>query len=131
MAVKSGKDGKIVIYESLTETEITLCNEWTADFNTDIEEWTPFGGLWRRILALLNSVTANFNGKLDMGDTTGQKAMWDAQVALTAKTLRLYMDTTHYFTGSFFVKNFKPSVKHKGINSVGFSLEADGAVTYA
>jgi hypothetical protein len=125
-----GKGGTVKI----STTPVLDITEWSMDGNADTKETTSFGGSGlpaRTYVRGLFGSSGKITGNLNMGDTTGQLAIWNSLTSDTPLAGSFYVDSTHSFAGNFFVTKFSPKVNVDDLESVEFDFTFTGAVTFS
>jgi predicted secreted protein len=131
MTVLAGKAGKVLIGSNF----VAEIKGWKINLKADTKETTPFATdnstAWKRFLATLKSWDGSIDTvALDMGDTNGQLALYNA-IGGSAVTLKLYLDATHYFSGSAIITGLPPSATVDGLVEGGsFSFQGTDALSY-
>lgn len=126
MAALAGNGGLVKIG---TNT-VALMDSWELSPSADMLDITSFGDSWKNKIAGLKDWNAKISGKYDMTDINGQAALWTAFLNGTTVSLKLYVDDTHYLSGSAFVKSMSPKVGVADVESVDIELDGAGAVAY-
>ena len=126
-----GKGGSV----KLSSTVVLDITEWSMDVNADTKEDTSFASTgstqWRAYVRGLNGASGKITGNLNMGDTTGQLALWTSLTSDTALAGSFDTDTTHNFAGNFFITKMSPKVNVGDVETVEFDFTFTGAVTYS
>ena len=126
MTAISGKDGK-VMRGANTVAEIS---EWDLDIEADVMEVTKFGDQWRVKIVGLKDWSGSFSGRWDMTDVTGQKAYQDAILGGTSETVKLYVNSTQYYSGSCIIEGESISSAVDSTVDAEFSFQGTGALTF-
>lgn len=105
-------------------------DKWSLDIAAELLETQSFGDTWKEKIAGLKEWSASGEGRWDMTDTAGQKALQDAILGGTTVAVRFYVDADTYYSGNAFVKQVSPGAELNGTVDVSFSLEGTGALTY-
>jgi predicted secreted protein len=127
MAVLTGLTGSIGIGSS----KVAETSDWKVDYSADMLESTSFGGDGTKtFLPGLKEWNGSTNSNFDQTDTTGQKAMQDAFLNGTSVALKLYVDATHYYGGTAYIKKISPAVQVNQIVKVAFDFQGSGALMY-
>lgn len=124
----AGKGGKVMV-GAATVTEITT---WSLDLGIDTMDTTSLGKDWKEYITGLKEWSSSAEGTWNVAtDTTGQKALQDAYLAGTSVTIKHYVNSTNYYSGSAYITSV--SVEDPVDDVVSFSVEfqGTGALTYA
>jgi len=108
---------------------ITDIGEWNLSMQNDLQDISEFGDTWKSKLSALLEGTGTFSGRWDVGSTQ-QLACQTAFLAGTTIALRLYVDGTHYYSGTAYLKSQTPKASVSGVVEIEWAFEFDGAVTY-
>lgn len=127
MAAISGIDGKVLI----SAATVAKISEWSIDIKHNVQDQTGFTETWESKLKGLLGATGSFKGLLDYADTAGQVALHSAMLGTTTVALKLYIDTTQYYSLTAFLDGLKSSNKVDGKVEVEYSFVVTGAVTVA
>jgi predicted secreted protein len=119
----AGKLGSIKIGSSL----IANIANWKLDENCDTDETTNFGSAGHKeYLATLDSWSITFDGNWDiLTDTNGQGAVTKGSTGV----FKLYVDSTHYYTGSAIITKISSSADVGKKITVSFAAQGTGALT--
>ena len=127
MAQLIGYAGKVYI----SSNAVAELKNWKMDLGADMADVTSFSVTgWKSFIAGLKEWSGSAEGNFDMTDTNGQLALQNALIAGTSITLKLYVDGTHYYSGTAFVKKLAPEAAVDGVVTVAFDFQGSGAVTY-
>lgn len=126
MTAISGKDGKV------TDGTNTLAeiSEWSLDIDADVLEVTKFGDGWRVKIVGLKDWTGSFAGRWDMSDTAGQLAYQNALLGGTTDTIRLYVDSSQYYSGTCIIKTLSVDASVDSTVDTDWSYEGSGALAF-
>ncbi len=127
MAALHGKGGKVKIS---TNTVAELDN-WSLDIDRDEHEVTAFGdsGLpFKRWVAGLVGATGKFGGRLDMTDTNGQVALFGNLTSDSTLSVDFYLDATHKFATTLFVKKFGAKAPIGDMETVDWDVRITNAI---
>lgn len=125
--------GKAASVKLGTDTILDI-GEWDLDVNRDTKEDTAFsdGAIpWRSYVAGLNGASGKFSGNLNMGDTTGQFAIWTSLTVDTPLAVKLYLDDTNYFASNMFISKMSMKSPIDDLETVEFSYQITGAVSFS
>lgn len=137
MGTKNGRFAKVCI----GGYTVALQGTWTIDgLGNDVVETTSFGDIAKHFEFTMQSFgTVKFDGFWDMGDITGQAALWTAfkdQTKLT--TLRFYVDSTSYYCADvtsdplscIMITSISPiSFEKANVGKISFSGQVSGILT--
>jgi len=131
MAAVAGYGGKVAVGTS----DVSLVRNWNADIQREEVDTTHMNdgaGGWRSFISGLGAGTGSMDLNWDMTDTNGQKVLQDAVLSppATPLTVKLYVDGTHYYSGSIIVTNVSPSVGVDGLAEATVNFRFTGAVSY-
>ncbi len=126
MPATAGKSGKVMIGANT----VALLDDWKFDGDRKLIPVTSFGDDWEKFVAGLASATGTANGKCDMSDINGQLAMHNAWLNGTTVALKLYIDATHYWSGTAWINKVSPSASISDKSAISFSFTFDGAIIY-
>lgn len=114
----------------LSTNTIAQIKSWEMGLNVDLADVTVFGDQWKDYLPTLVGADPKIDGFFDMTDTNGQVALQNALLNGTSVSLRLYVNTTNYYSGTAFMKSM--SVKAAVDGAVEFSAELSfsGTISY-
>jgi predicted secreted protein len=126
MATTAGKDGAV----KLTTNSVAEVDTWSLDSSLDIQDITSFGDAWHRKAGTLKDWSGKFSGRLDMTDTNGQLAVWNALNGLTTVAIRLYVGATNYFSGTALIKQWSPKSSVDGMVEFDATFEGSGALSF-
>ena len=103
---------------------------WELSVEQEFADTTSFLDTFREQTPTFATWTATASGKVDTTDTNGQVALQTAWLAGTTVTPRLYIDGTHYYSGSAYV-SATVGAAVDGIVEVNFSFQGAGTLSYA
>lgn len=109
MAVQVGKDAKV----ALGSATVAEMGTWSIDgIQTDEFDASAFGDEWKQYeYGMKDGGTVSFNGHYDPADTTGQRALMQANLYNSALTdLKLFINDTSYFVPNQTTGYFSPSL---------------------
>jgi len=109
-------------------------DNWKLDTERDEKEISAFGDAalpYKSWLMGLIGCSGSLAGRLNMGDTNGQLAMWQSMTSDTALTLHLITTTGHEFQVSAFIKKHGADVKLNDTENVSFDFRVTGAASYS
>jgi predicted secreted protein len=132
MTALAGKAGKVVISTSSFVAEIA---NWKINAKAGTADVTPFATdsstVWKTFVATLKEWSGSFEGKLDMTDTNGQYALFNTYLGGSSVTVKCYVDSTHYLSGSAILTGVDMSADVGDAETVSFSFQGTGALSYA
>lgn len=121
MPAIAGKTGSFKIGANT----VANLKSWKLDINQDLKEVTNFGSNgWKEQAPTIKSFSGSVDGKWNMADTTGQKALQDALLGGTSVSGVFGTDGTHTYTGTVYIK--KVSIGEQVDDIVTFSADAEG-----
>lgn len=126
MSAYSGILGKVV----LSSDTVQNIKEWGLDIKNDIQDDTEFTDTWKSNLPGLLGASGSFKGCMDPDDTNGQVALDTAMLAGTTVALKLYVNTTNYWSLTARLTDHKSSNKVDGKVEVEYGFESTGEVTF-
>lgn len=126
MAALAGLSGSVKVGAN-TVAEI---GDWSLDIGLDSHEVSAFGDSWKRYVAGLKGWSGSASGRWDMTDTNGQAALQGALLGGTTVSLKLYVDSTHYYSGTAYITGSTPAASVSGTVDVEFSFTGTGALSY-
>ena len=132
MAAVAGYGGKVAVGTS----DVAQVRNWNADIQREEVDTTHMhdgAGGWRSFISGLGAGTGTMDVNWDMTDTNGQKALQNAVLnpPSTPPVVKLYVDGTHYYSGSVIVTNVSPSVGVDGLAEATVNFRFTGAVSFA
>ena len=119
----AGKLGSIKIGSVL----IANISNWKLDESCNTDETTNFGSAGHKeSLATIDSWNITFDGNWDiLVDTTGQGAVTKGSTGV----FKLYVDATHFYTGSAIVTKISSNADVGKKITVSFAAEGTGALS--
>lgn len=127
MAAIAGKGGKVVN----DSNDVANIASWDLDISVDMQDVTALGDSWKENISGLKEWSASAEGHWDVAsDTNGQTAFQTSFLAGTAVTLKLYVNSTNYYSGSAFISNMSVSDPVDGKVDVSFEFTGNGALSY-
>ena len=98
----------------------------------DMGDSTTLGDSWKESIALLGEWSASSEGNFDIHeDTNGQTALQTAFLAGSSVTLKLYINSTNYYSGTAYIKSMGVDTKVSDIVTVKFEFQGSGALSYS
>ena len=129
MTAIAGKDAEVRVGASDIVLDV---DSWSMSPALELLDETEFGDEDRVFIAGLAGATANVSGNLNMGDTNGQLALFNAWQNKTTVALRLYtVQNSTFFSATAFVTTFDVTagVADKVTVSIGFTFTGALAFT--
>jgi predicted secreted protein len=114
----------------LSTNTIAQIKSWEMSPNVDLADVTVFGDQWKDYLPTLVGADPKIEGFYDMTDTNGQVALQNALLGGTSVSLRLYVDATHYYSGTAYLKSMNVKAAVDGVVEFSADLSFSGAITY-
>lgn len=110
--------------------KVAEIKSWSLELGGDTIDVTSFdSGGWKEHLASLAEWSGSFEGMFDTADTNGQVALINAWLNRQSVTLKLYVDNTHYFTGTAYI-NLSLEVPVDDAVTISVDFTGSGAVSY-
>ena len=103
---------------------------WSMTPVLDMLDETEFGDEDRMFIAGLAGQTGVVSGNLNMGDTNGQLALFNAHRNKTTVTINLFDDATSFFQATAFVTGFDVVAGVADKITVSITLQFTGGVTF-
>lgn len=127
MATLIGYAGKVMV-SAATAAELS---NWKMDLSADMADTTVFNTTgWKTNIAGLKEWSGSAEGNFDMTDTAGQLALQNALLNATSVALKLYVDSTHYYSGTAFIKKVAPEAAVDDVVKIAFDFQGSGALSY-
>ncbi len=123
----AGKGGKI----NIATNQIGDIASWSLDIGSDMLDTTVLGVNWKTFIQGLKEWSASCDGfwKVD-SDTNGQTAMQTAYLNGTTIAVRLYVNSTNYYSGDAYVTSFSVEDAVDDTVNVTFELQGTGTLGY-
>jgi predicted secreted protein len=123
----AGKSGKL----GLDVNTVVDVSSWSLELGADTLEVTALGDDWKTFIAGLKEWSASAEGFYSVHtDTTGQKALQDAYLNSTEVALKLYVNTTNYYSGSAYLSGLSIEDPVDDTVSISFEFQGTGALVY-
>jgi predicted secreted protein len=123
----AGKDGKVMIGINV----VASIKNWKLEAEKDMLETTSLGESWKSFIAGLGAWTASAEGDwVITTDTNGQTALQTAYLSGTSVTLKLYIDSTHYYSGTAFINKLGIEDNVEDAVSASFDFQGSGVLSY-
>lgn len=126
MAALSGYNGKVMVGTA----EAAEISEWNLEVEAEMLDVTKFGESWKAQIPGLKSWKGTFLGRWDMTDTDGQLVLQNAMLGGTSVTLNLYVDGTHYYSGTAYINKISPKAAVSATSDIEFSFEGISPLSY-
>ena len=126
----AGKNGKVC----LGTNKIIGIKNWSLSLNVSTLETTALGEDWKSYILGLKEWTATSDGDYAVTSHDGkidiQGGLQTAYLTGTPVVLRLYVDETHYYTGSAVVTSLSIDDPVADIVGISISFTGTGALTF-
>lgn len=127
----AGKNGKVQI-GSTTPATVVAIKTWSLELTLDTLETTALGDDWKNYITGLKEWSASCEGDYAVGtDTTGQQALQDAYLDGETVSIKLYVDDTHYYSGTAYISSLSVEDPVDDVVSISFELTGTGALTFS
>jgi TP901-1 family phage major tail protein len=127
MAGTAGKKGKVMIGANA----VTALNNWSLELGLDTLETTAFGDEWKNFIAGLKEWSASSEGAYNVhADTNGQAALQNAFLNGTEVDLKLYVNTTNYYSGQAIISSLSVEDPVDDIVTISIEFQGNGALSY-
>lgn len=124
----AGKGGKVMI----NTNEVADIKTWSLDIGADNLDDTALGDSWKTFIQGLKEWSATAEGNWVIStDTNGQKAIQDAYLAGNTVTLKLYVNSTNYYTGTALISSISVETGVEDLVTVSFEFQGSGAISYS
>lgn len=128
----AGKSGKVTIGDSTTAATVVGIKNWSLELSLETLETTALGDDWKNYITGLKEWTASSEGDYEIHtDTAGQQALQDAYLDGTTVSLKLYIDSTHYYSGTAFISSLSVEDPVDDVVSVSIEFTGTGALTFS
>lgn len=115
----------------LSTNVVTDIKNWSLDLGLDTIETTALGEDWKTFIAGLKEWSASGEGSWNIStDTLGQKALQDAYLSSSTVEIKLYVDTTRYYSGTAFISSISVEDPVDDTVNISFEFQGTGALTY-
>ena len=115
----------------LSTNVVTDIKDWSLDLGLDTIETTALGEEWKSFIAGLKEWSASGEGSWNIAiDSLGQRALQDAYLSSSSVELKLYVDTTYYYSGTAFISSVSVEDPVDDTVSISFEFQGTGALTY-
>lgn len=124
----SGHQGSVMIGAN----SVADIDQWDVDLEIDTHDVTNFESDGNKeYISGCKGWSGSFSGNWAVADdTNGQAALQSALLAGTSVSLKLYVDATHYYSGSALLSNMSVGTPVQDKVTVSFSFQGTGAITY-
>lgn len=123
----AGKSGKL----SIGIKAVTDITNWSLELGSDTLEVTALGDDWKKFIAGLKEWSASAEGSFAIPtDADGQAALQTAFLNGTEVALKLYVNTTNYYSGNAFISSLSVEDPVDDAVSVSFEFQGTGALVY-
>ena len=114
-----------------TDTVASL-KSWKLNTSKGMADITAFGDTWKSQVPTLGEWSADCEGSWVVStDTNGQTVLNSYFLAGTSVTLKLYVNSTNYYSGTAYIEKMDTSANVDGVVTVTFSFKGSGAVSYS
>lgn len=128
MAV-AGKNGKVVL--GTADKKIVGIKNWSLELSLDTLETTSLGDDWKNYITGLKEWTASSEGDYVVPtDTDGQAALQAAFLGGEQVTVKLFVDTENYYTGTAFISSLSIEDPVDDVVSISIEFTGSGALTF-
>lgn len=128
MPAVAGKSGNFKIGTNL----VADLKSWKLDIQQDLKETTNFSSNgWKEQQPTIKSWSGSVDGDWNMADTTGQKALQDAQLGGTTVSAVFGPNGTNTYTGNAFIKKISIQTQVDDIVKFTADIEGTGPLVYA
>lgn len=126
MAV-AGKAGKM----ALSTNTVADIQNWTLDAGFEMLEDTALLDSWKTFVSGLGEWSASAEGSWVVdSDTNGQTAIQTAFLAGTTVSLRLYTNSSNYYSGTAYITGLSIEDPVDGLVTISIELQGSGALSY-
>lgn len=125
----AGKNGKVCIGES--EDKVVGIKNWSLELTLDALETTALGDDWKNYIAGLKEWTASSEGDYSVEkDATGQKMLQEAYLEGTTVNVKMYVDSTHYYSGTAYISSLSIEDPVDDVVSISIEFTGNGELTF-
>ncbi len=126
MAELAGKGGSVKVGANT----VAGISNWSLDPTMNTAEITALGDSAKSHIATIYEWSGSLEGSYRAhDDTNGQIALQTAFLAGTPVTLNLYVDSTHYYSGSAIITGMPVKVDVGDKVGISFPFQGTGALT--
>lgn len=128
MALLSGNVAKV----SIGANQVLQMQKWTLNTGPNLQDSASFGDTWEEKSKALLKWSGSLGGQaLAHGDdTTGQDLLTAAALAGTTVALRLYEDSSKYWSGNAFIEMSAEADESSATQPRSFNFTGTGALSY-
>jgi hypothetical protein len=131
MAAIVGYNGSVKLGATGGTDVVANIQNWELPLAADQYDVSVLGLGWKQYLPGLNGAVGKASSFFDTSDTSGQVALMNAQLNGTLLTINLYVDDTHYFSGSAYVSQLDIKDPVNNVITADYTLQFTGAITYS
>ncbi len=125
MAATAGKGGKVMIGANT----VASVKSWSLDASADTLNTESLGDSWKSVIIGLKEWSATVELDWDMSDAQ-QTAIQNAYLNGTSVSIKLYTNTTNYYSGTAFLSSLSVETPVDDIVSASAELTGSGALSY-
>lgn len=126
MTATAGYSGAVKIGSN----QVLEIDKWDLSIDADIYDVSSYSNAWKNQIPGLRKWSGTCSGRLYQGDTTGQAAIQSALLNGTSLSLGLWIDGTHNYSGTAYVKQIQVKSAVSATVDVSISFEGTGTLTY-
>lgn len=124
----AGRKGKVEIGENKLISEI---KNWSLDIGSETIETSCFGVEWKQFIAGIMEWSASAEGMFNVqNDTDGQAALQTAFLNGETVTLKLYVNSTVYYTGTAIITSLSIEDDVTDAVTISFEFQGTGALAF-
>lgn len=125
----AGKNGKVII--GTGTSKVVGIKSWSLELSLDTLEITALGDDWKNYIAGLKEWSASSEGDYEVtSDTTGQDALQTAYLAGSTVTVKLYVDSSNYYTGTAYINSLSIEDPVDDVVTISIEFTGTGALTF-
>lgn len=125
----AGKAGKVII--GTGTAKVVGIKSWSLELSLDTLETTALGDDWKKYIAGLKEWSASSEGDYEVtNDPTGQQALQTAFLNGTVVTLKLYVDSTNYYTGEAYINSLSIEDPVDDVVNISIEFTGNGTLTF-
>lgn len=125
MAAVAGKGGKVMI----SSDTVASVKNWSLDIGADMLNVESLGDSWKEVIVGLKEWSASVEVDWDMSDTA-QVAIQNALIAGTSVSLKLYTNSTNYYSGTAYISGASIETPVDDLVSASLELAGSGTLSY-
>lgn len=123
----AGKSGKL----NLGTNPVSDIKNWSLELGIDTLDVTALGDDWKRFIAGLKEWSVSAEGSFAVNtDTNGQAALQTAFLNSSEVELKLYVNTTDYYSGTAYISSLSVEDPVDDAVSVSFEFQGTGELAY-